>query len=94
MVQMISLRAWIVTAEIELKPSRHLHDADGLRVSELSVPDGNTSPARLADVGITRKQPSEYQELADVEESVILDAIAAAGAGVGPPRLCVTLIGA
>jgi hypothetical protein len=56
------------------KPGTNQHDLE-------VVPDGNNQkPATLTEVGLTRKQSSDYQRKAEVEEGVLLAAIAAAGA--------------
>jgi len=42
--------------------------------------DNTTDPPTLAELGISKDESAAYQEMASVEEQVILEAIAAAGA--------------
>jgi hypothetical protein len=50
------------------------------RAGKNALQDEEGIPPKLGDLGITYNQSAAYQELADVEENVLLDAVTAAGA--------------
>jgi hypothetical protein len=70
-----------VIARCERRIGQELRQAKeaGIAATPHRREKGSTTP-RLSDLGVSYDQSAAYQDMASVEETVILDAIAAAGA--------------